>query len=84
VIEKLLEHKNDLDLNRFNEYLSQTSTTTKKIFGLSFDLTGINSEVLYKSLKNKRTPHWMLPGDKKFNAKWRLYYRDYFDKYANQ
>lgn len=83
VIEKLIEHKNDLDFKQLNEFLNQTSTTTKKIFGLSFDLIGINSDELYKSLENRRTPHWMFPGDKKFNAKWRLYYRDYFDKYKS-
>jgi len=80
VIEKLMEHQNDLDLTRLNDYLSRFSVTTIKIFGLIFDLLHISSERLYGLAKPAGT-HWMVPGDKKFNAKWRLYYDPYFDKY---
>jgi predicted transcriptional regulator of viral defense system len=83
VIEKLLEHKNDLDMNRLNKYLSRFSLTTVKIFGLVFDLIGMNSDKLYELAKTKHGTHWMLPGDSKFNAKWRLYYRAYFDQYRS-
>ena len=81
VIEKLQEHKNDLDMAQLNNYLNRFSLTTVKIFGLLFDLIGINSDKLYELAKAKHGTHWMLPGDSKFNAKWRLYYSDYFDKY---
>lgn len=81
VIEKLLEHKNDLDMIRLNDYLKRFSTTTIKIFGLVFDLLGIDSDKLYGLVKTRHGTHWMLSGDGKFNSKWRLYYRDYFDKY---
>lgn len=84
VIEKLLEHKKDLDLDLLNKYLTQFSSTTVKIFGLIFDFIGINSDELYKTVKNKRGTHWMLPNDTKFNSKWRLYYNPYFDKYRSQ
>lgn len=80
VIEKLMEHKEDLDLARLNDYASRFSITTIKIFGLIFDLLDISSDRLYKLVKTTGT-HWMVPGDKKFNAKWRLYYDPYFDKY---
>jgi predicted transcriptional regulator of viral defense system len=83
VIEKLQEHKNDLDMIRFDEYLSRFSLTTVKIFGLVFDLIGINSDKLYELAKTKHGTHWMLPGDSKFNAKWRLYYQSYFDQYRS-
>jgi predicted transcriptional regulator of viral defense system len=83
VIEKLQEHKNDLDMARLNDYLSRFSLTTIKIFGLIFDLIGINSDKLYELVKTKHGTHWMLSGDSKFNAKWRLYYRVYFDKYQS-
>jgi len=83
VIEKLQEYKNDLDMARLNDYLSRFSLTTVKIFGLIFDLIGINSDKLYELAKTKHGTHWMLPGDRKFNAKWRLYYRTYFDKYQS-
>jgi predicted transcriptional regulator of viral defense system len=82
VVEKLLEYKNDLDLPRLVGYLSKYPKTTIKIFGLVFDLIGLDSENIYRLSKPIGT-HWMLPGDKKFNAKWRLYYREYFDKYQS-
>lgn len=82
VIEKLLNHKQDLDFDRFNEYLAKFSGTTVKIFGLVFDLLGFDSTYLYELVKNKRGTNWMLSGDKKFNAKWRLYYDEYFDQYV--
>ena len=41
VIEKLQEHRNDLDIDQLNNYLSRFSLTTVKIFGLIFDLIGI-------------------------------------------
>jgi predicted transcriptional regulator of viral defense system len=83
VIEKLQEYKNDLDMTRLNDYLCRFSLTTIKIFGLIFDLIGINSDKLYELSKTKHGTHWMLSGDSKFNAKWRLYYRAYFDKYQS-
>jgi predicted transcriptional regulator of viral defense system len=82
VIEKLSEHRNDLDLARLNDYLSKFPLTTVKIFGLAFDFLGIDSDGLSK-LVSKRGTHWMIPGDKKFNSKWRLYYNPYFDKYQS-
>jgi predicted transcriptional regulator of viral defense system len=81
VIEKLAEHKDDLDWTRFNDYLAKFSITTQKIFGFVFDLLGINSDELHERVTAQRKTSWMFPGDNKFNAKWRLYYRDYFDKY---
>lgn len=81
VIEKLTEHKNDLDFTRFTDYLIKYSTTTQKIFGFTFDLLRIDSDRLYKKVSSQMGTNWMLPGDKKFNAKWRLYYSEYFDKY---
>jgi predicted transcriptional regulator of viral defense system len=83
VIEKLIEHKSDLDLDRMNDYLSRFSTATIKTFGLIFDFLGINSDKLYTIVNTKKGTTWMLSGDSKFNAKWRLYYRDYFDKYKS-
>lgn len=83
VIEKLLEHKKDLDLDILNKYIAKFSSTTIKIFGLIFDLIGIKSDSLYKITKIKHSTNWMLPNDTKFNSKWRLYYNSYFDKYQS-
>lgn len=81
VIEKLQEHQNILNMEMLCEYTSKMSTTTVKIFGFMLDLLGIDSKRLYTLVKSKQGTHWMLVGDKKFNAKWRLYYDEYFDKY---
>ena len=81
VIEKLQEHRESLDMEKMCEYVSKMSTTTIKIFGFILDLLHIDSSNLYESMKTRRSTHWMLVGDRKFNAKWRLYYDEYFDKY---
>lgn len=81
VIEKLKEHQDDLDMKRLNEYIGKMSTVTIKTFGLIFDFLGIDSDKLYKLVKENNTTLKMLPDDTKFNAKWRLYYDKYFDKY---
>ena len=82
VVEKLSLYKGSLDLQKLTEYLDKMSLTTIKIFGFLFDLLGIDSGNLYSQVKLKGT-HWMLSGDTKFNAKWRLYYDAYFDKYQS-
>src|SRR3989344_6052917 len=82
VVEKLSLYKGSLDLQKLTEYLDKMSLTTIKIFGFLFDLLGIDSGNLYSQVKLKGT-HWMLSGDTKFNAKWRLYYDAYFDKYRS-
>lgn len=81
VIEKLQEHRDSLDMEKLCAYVNTMSGTTIKIFGFILDLVGIDSRRLYTRLKSGHGTHWMLTGDKKFNAKWRLYYDEYFDKY---
>lgn len=83
VIEKLREHKNDLDFARLNKYVSKFSMTTIKIFGFIFDLLNIDSSGLLKLAKQTGGAHRMIADAKKFNAKWRLYYDTYFDKYKS-
>lgn len=83
VIEKLQEHQSSLDMEKLCKYVSKMSTTTIKIFGFILDLLGIDSKHLYILMKSGQGTHWMLTGDKKFNAKWRLYYDEYFDKYRS-
>ena len=82
VVEKLSLYKDSLDLQKMTGYLGKMSLTTIKIFGFLFDLLGIDSGDLYNQVKLRGT-HLMLSGDAKFNAKWRLYYDAYFDKYLS-
>lgn len=82
VVEKLSLYKGSLDMQKMTEYLGKMSLTTIKTFGFLFDLLGIDSGDLYNQVKLKGA-HIMLSGDAKFNAKWRLYYDAYFDKYQS-
>lgn len=81
VIEKIINHKQDLDFDKFNEFLAKFPITTIKTFGLIFDFLGIDSEKIYELIKLRHGTGWMLPNNKKFNAKWRIYYDEYFDQY---
>jgi predicted transcriptional regulator of viral defense system len=83
VIEKLSDFKTDLDFAKLTDYIGKFPVTTVKIFGFIFDLLGIDSQKLFDLTKPAGT-HWMLPGDTKFNAKWRLYYQPDFDKYKSK
>jgi len=80
VIEKLSQYKDSLDVQKITEYVRNMSVVTAKTFGFLFDLLEIDSSGIYNKVKLKGT-HYMLAGDTKFNAKWRLYYNAYFDKY---
>lgn len=80
VIEKLSSHKEDLNNENLLAYIDLASQKTVKIFGLVFDLLGWNSEELYHLLTGPST-HRMSANDRTFNAKWRLYYDEYFEKY---
>ena len=84
VIEKIREYQSSLNMSLFNDYLSHISLVTIKVFGFVFDLLEIDSNQLQELIKDKQTTNWMLADDKKFNAKWRLYYDEYFDKYQKK
>ncbi|MBU1200274.1 type IV toxin-antitoxin system AbiEi family antitoxin domain-containing protein [Patescibacteria group bacterium] len=81
VIEKMSKYQTSLNIARLSKYVSKMSSTTIKIFGYIFDLLNIDSSSLHELVKTNKGTHWMLVGDKKFNAKWRMYYDEYFDKY---
>lgn len=83
LIEKLRDNKDKINLGRLQEHLSKMSATTIKTFGFVFDLLELDASSLQKLLKNKQGTDWMFAADKKFNAKWRLYYDEYFDKYQH-
>lgn len=81
VIEKLQTYKEDLNVEVLIHYASLASQKTVKIFGLIFDLLGWDSHELLQFVINSRSTHWISPDDKIFNAKWRLYYNEHFNKY---
>ncbi len=81
VIEKLQNYKAALKLEKLIHYTRFASQKTVKVFGLVFDLLGWDSRELRQILSNSRSTHWVDAGDETFNAKWRIYYDVYFDKY---
>jgi len=83
VLEKLQDHKEDLRIEKLIHYASLASQKTVKVFGLVFDLLGWDSRELFQLLTNTRSTHWVDVDDKAFNAKWRIYYDEYLDRYQN-
>lgn len=81
VIEKLQNHKDILMVENLIHFISLASQKTVKVFGLAFDLLGWDSRELFQLLSDSRSTHWVDVDDKAFNAKWRIYYDRYFDKY---
>ena len=81
VIEKLQTHEKDLNIENLIHFASLASQKTMKIFGLVFDLLEWDSQELLQLLMGTRSTHWISSNDKTFNAKWRLYYDQYFDNY---
>ncbi len=81
VVEKLQDYEDDLDKARICDFASLASLKATKVFGLIFDFLGWNSDQLYQNVEGKRSTHFMNTEDKTFNAKWRLYYDEHFEKY---
>lgn len=82
-IEKIRDHKSELNFLKLNEYLLKFPAVTIKIFGFIYDLFGIESHVLFNFIKKKHATHRMIAKDQKFNAKWRIYYDPHFDRYKS-
>ena len=81
VIEKLNDYREDLNIESLIDYVQLASKKTVKIFGFVFDLLGWDSRELSQLLEGTRSTHRINDNDKVFNAKWRMYYDGYFDKY---
>jgi predicted transcriptional regulator of viral defense system len=81
VIEKLINYREELNIKNLIDYVRLASKKTVKIFGFVFDLLGWDSRELSRLLEGTRSTHRINDNDKVFNARWRLYYDGYFDKY---
>jgi len=81
VFEKLNNYREDLNIESLIDYVRLASKKTVKIFGFVFDLLGWDSHELAMLLEGARSTHRINDNDKVFNAKWRMYYDGYFDKY---
>jgi predicted transcriptional regulator of viral defense system len=81
VLEKIQTYHEDLDIENLIQYAGLASQKTVKIFGLMFDWSGWDSQKLFQLLGSHRSTHRMSSNDNSFNAKWRIYYDEYFNKY---
>jgi predicted transcriptional regulator of viral defense system len=81
VIEKLNNYREDLNIDNLVNYVRLASKKTAKVFGFIFDLLGWDTRAFAMLLEGTRSTHRITDNDKVFNAKWRLYYDEYFDKY---
>jgi predicted transcriptional regulator of viral defense system len=81
VIEKIQNHKEQINFARLESYLKKSSKTTEKIFGFIFDLLKIDSTKLYKDSKQNTSTVFIDNESKIYNAKWNLYYNEIFNKY---
>ena len=79
ILEKLREHEDDIDIAKLNEFSREQSVTVRRILGFLCDKAGIDSNYLHKLTKGKSSNSRMTKDSKSFNAKWRLYYHDYFN-----
>lgn len=80
VLEKLLEHKKDLNKEIFKKYSKKQTITDIRLLGFLFDKADTDSNYLLPLVKAKKNCSFMTPGSKVFNAKWRLYHEKHLKK----
>ncbi len=73
IIEKLKNYKDEFDIKQLIELSKKCSITTIRTLGVVLDLAEINSDNLYRILKNNKNHSFMTATSDTFNAKWRIY-----------
>lgn len=73
VIEKLKNYRDEFDVQKFVEISKNCSITTKRILGVILDVVNMDSNELYKKVKNNKNHSFMTGTSDLFNAKWRIY-----------
>ncbi len=81
VIEKLKDHKDQIDFVRLEEYLKKSPLSVVKVFGFIFDLLKIDSENLYEFTKKNRSVVLIDKESEEYNSRWNVYYNKIFNKY---
>lgn len=79
VLEKLRDSKNNFNWEKLNEFSRNQSATVQRILGFLLDKIGVDSRYLCDlAKKNTSGSSYMTKDSRLFNAKWRLYYHNYF------
>ncbi len=85
VIEILAKYEESVDIQRLAGYLESSPVTVQRIFGFIFELVGLRSQAeVLEALVGERASRSKVTSESAlFNARWRLYYDDYFWKHIN-
>ncbi len=73
VLEKLREHKDDINFERLNKFSEKQTVAVRRILGFLLDKLSIDSSHIYDRIKGLKNCSYMTKDSDKFNAKWRLY-----------
>ncbi|MCX5782431.1 MAG: hypothetical protein NT145_06990 [Elusimicrobia bacterium] len=76
VMEKLKDHKQDIDFLLLKEYALKFGAGIIRKIGFLLDVVGVNTDDLHKKVAGKNSYDRLTKGSKKFNAKWRIYFDD--------
>jgi len=79
ILEKIGDYKNDLNIDRLNEFSVKYSKTVQRVLGFLFDKLLIDSSDIYRNIKNDKSCSYMTNDSKGFNSKWRLYVHEHFE-----
>jgi predicted transcriptional regulator of viral defense system len=83
VREKLVTYKDEIDLHRLFDLSQRAAIATRRIIGFLLDCSGLDSEQLWISLRDKQGATWVSKSQNNiYNNKWKLYYDQYFSQYA--
>jgi len=85
VLEKLFDNQDEIDLDRLFQYLLKSNLTTRRIFGFLLDCAGLDTQKLLLSVSGQKSVSLISDAQNRvYNHKWKLYYDQYFEKYAKK
>lgn len=82
VIEKLLDYQDEIDHEKFMQYLLKSNLVTRRIFGFLLDCAGIDTQQLLHSVAEGSSVSSISNSENNlYNHKWKLYYDQHFKQY---
>jgi len=85
VLEKLFDNQDVINLDRLFQYLLKSNLTTRRIFGFLLDCAGLDTQKLLISVSGRKSVSSISDAQNNiYNHKWKLYYDQYFEKYAKK
>lgn len=85
VLEKLLDYQDEIDRDKLLQYLLKSNLITRRIFGFLLDCAGLDTQELLLSVTGRKSVSSISDAQNcVYNHKWKLYYDQYFEKYAKK